>query len=469
MPVPGLGLAQPTYASQDPSMPQHVLPLGMSLRIAASLNNPPGSLPPNFPTVPTPMETGWRVTGMETARGFARKGHAADTFAGEDHQQALTQQGLRGDRQQVRPTLRTYLEALRGKDSRCVLVARRINKFGFKSKSILQEHFSQFGKVVRVHVAHSKVKPLGEEGASRTRPGNLGLVIMSSAESVLRALAQGSLQTVMGVQIQVHQFEHSQMEKESEEDIIPAGLALTSVPQKQPWKNDDGSGNEDGSEGSQSTLDSIPGAYGRKTTASSVGSSQMSTGWGRQTSSGSAGSMGGTGDGSVAAGPPHGLNNEPVPASPPRGLNLTRVPVAASPPGGLNSTRVPVAASPPRDLNNAPVAASPGGTACPINMPPHLFGIIDELRRIAKDPMAMKHMTRDQAIHAAAMAQWAQQSLEGMKFECQQKMAELSYPPVPTPPPVPPLPQGPPGFAFGYEAAPAARRPKPPHARKGRQ
>lgn len=115
-----------------------------------------------------------------------------------------------------RQTLRTYLQKLRSEDPRCIFIVRRINKLGFRSKVLLEKHYSQFGEVAQVCVAHSKVKPLpNTQGANpRTRPGNLGLVVMRNPDAVRRVLAQGTPQNVMGFEILVYRFEQHEVEKE---------------------------------------------------------------------------------------------------------------------------------------------------------------------------------------------------------------------------------------------------------------
>lgn len=115
-----------------------------------------------------------------------------------------------------RQTLRTYLQKLRSEDPRCIFIVRRINKLGFRSKVLLEKHYSQFGEVAQVCVAHSKVKPLpNTQGANpRTRPGNFGLVVMRHPGSVRRVLQQGTPQNVMGFEILVYRFEQHEVEKE---------------------------------------------------------------------------------------------------------------------------------------------------------------------------------------------------------------------------------------------------------------
>lgn len=264
--------------AEDPD----VLPLGMTLRLAAAGLTPEG-LPANYPAKPLPTKNDSRVTGKPAGtKNLTTRGGAA----GEEPR------GIPAKKQAREDTLRTYLEDLRSKDPRCVFVARRINKLGFKSKSHLQKYFAWYGKVSRVLVAHSKVKASEECTYSRTRPGNFGFVIMSSAEDVQKILAEGQWHTVLGVEIQVHKFEHTQVEKEMQEAELNEAHKQPQGQQQQQQKNgsDGSSGNED-----EGDVENMPGGWGRNTTASSMDSSQQSS-WGRQSSWGSAASGGSAND-----------------------------------------------------------------------------------------------------------------------------------------------------------------------------
>jgi len=120
-------------------------------------------------------------------------------------------------------TLRMHLQALLKVDCKRVLIARKINKLGFASDSVLHAHYSAYGEVERVLVAHSRVKAsttrntqsAGAEN-SRLRPSGLAFVVMCNAESAQLILAQGSQQLVNGSVITVHQFER-RMEGDEEE------------------------------------------------------------------------------------------------------------------------------------------------------------------------------------------------------------------------------------------------------------
>jgi len=88
-------------------------------------------------------------------------------------------------------TLRTHLEALSSEDPGCILIVRKINRLGFESPGFLEQYFKQFGGVVRVYVAHSRVKPSKQRPLPRVRPAGLGFVLMDSAATAAHAVASG--------------------------------------------------------------------------------------------------------------------------------------------------------------------------------------------------------------------------------------------------------------------------------------
>eukprot|EP00929_Paragymnodinium_shiwhaense_P078704 TRINITY_DN40812_c0_g1_i1.p1 TRINITY_DN40812_c0_g1~~TRINITY_DN40812_c0_g1_i1.p1 ORF type:complete len:980 (-),score=133.53 TRINITY_DN40812_c0_g1_i1:287-3226(-) len=120
-------------------------------------------------------------------------------------------------------TLQMHLAELQAEDPARVFVARKVTAMGCRSKELLTEHYSQFGKVVRVMVSCSKVKPFKGTGArQRVRPGSLGFVVMDTPESVRKILSHGELQTVAGCQIQVERFEHTaKSASHSRQDRVP--------------------------------------------------------------------------------------------------------------------------------------------------------------------------------------------------------------------------------------------------------
>jgi len=113
-----------------------------------------------------------------------------------------------------RNTLRSFLHELRNENPRRVFVARRTNQLGFRSRVLLDKHFSKYGEVTQVMVAHSKVKSIGDALLPRTRPGNLGLIVMKSEEAVQQILIDGPAHIIPGVLVNVHRFDQKNMDRE---------------------------------------------------------------------------------------------------------------------------------------------------------------------------------------------------------------------------------------------------------------
>merc|ERR1712232_1019756 len=112
-------------------------------------------------------------------------------------------------------TLSTSLQMLADEDPDCLLIVRRINKLGFKGARILKRHFSEYGAIVRVLVAHSTVRQHSDmQCQTRRRPSSLGFLQMVSAESVQKILAEGTEHAVEGTVIRVQRFERKQAEAE---------------------------------------------------------------------------------------------------------------------------------------------------------------------------------------------------------------------------------------------------------------
>lgn len=123
-----------------------------------------------------------------------------------------------------------HLRSLIKIDSGRVLIVRKINRLGFASPQLLKEHYSWYGKVERVLVAHSRVKSgtLMAQAymppASRLRPSGLGFIVMSKVEEAEAILKAGPEQIVCGAVIRVQQFERRMSEAgdgESTEDMSP--------------------------------------------------------------------------------------------------------------------------------------------------------------------------------------------------------------------------------------------------------
>lgn len=155
-----------------------------------------------------PAPTWWPNTGAERTQGTntARKGGGPKKRNNESAQgQADTHSG---------DTLRMHLRSLLQVDSSRVLIVRKINRLGFSSPQILREHFSWYGTVENVLVAHSRVKSGGGQAGivSRLRPSGLGFVVMSKGEEALKILAEGAEQQVAGTVIRVQKFERRMSE-----------------------------------------------------------------------------------------------------------------------------------------------------------------------------------------------------------------------------------------------------------------
>lgn len=105
-------------------------------------------------------------------------------------------------------TLSSHLMEVSEGDPTCVFVVRQIHKLGFQSREKLRQHYSQYGKVLRVLVADKRVKAFpSTNGQRKTRPGGLGMIVMQSAASVNKVLAAGAEQLVGGYSILIQPYE----------------------------------------------------------------------------------------------------------------------------------------------------------------------------------------------------------------------------------------------------------------------
>jgi tellurite resistance-related uncharacterized protein len=117
---------------------------------------------------------------------------------------------------------------LQSVDINRILLIRKISKLGLESADILEKHFSRFGTVDKVMVAHTHVKtvrldPRGRHGQShRVRPSALGFVVMSQPHEVQAIFAAGEQQVVQGVVVSVRQFERRSEKEEPEPESGPA-------------------------------------------------------------------------------------------------------------------------------------------------------------------------------------------------------------------------------------------------------
>jgi hypothetical protein len=173
---------------------------GLTLRLAAAgvgnhLTNGSDELMPNSKSK-LPRAPGG---GQQQAKQARQKAGAAGAVAAAQKQAEKSQDSMR-----------SYLSDLRNEDPKRVFIARRIKDLGFRSKELLKQHFSKYGEVKQVLIPHTKVKPFRDAVAgspARTRPGNFGLVVMSSQEVVQQIFEEGNEHMINGVQIEVQVFE----------------------------------------------------------------------------------------------------------------------------------------------------------------------------------------------------------------------------------------------------------------------
>jgi len=104
-------------------------------------------------------------------------------------------------------SLRQDLELLRERQPEHVIIVRKIKKLGFESPQMLNDHFSQYGEVKELLVAHSHVKPTAKRPNGRVRPAALGFVVMATAEAARNAFEAGQDQIIYGHEIELASFE----------------------------------------------------------------------------------------------------------------------------------------------------------------------------------------------------------------------------------------------------------------------
>jgi len=142
-----------------------------------------------------------------------------DWQANADLQQQLQP---RRRRRHVQLKLASHLQELESEDSTCVLALRRINKLGFHSREILSQHFSSYGVVEKVLLSCSHEKPENTSCRVRLRPSGLGFLVMERVEDAEAIFAQGEVQHVGGVPIEVRRFrprrEMESSSKDSDDD-----------------------------------------------------------------------------------------------------------------------------------------------------------------------------------------------------------------------------------------------------------
>jgi len=202
----GMGPAlQPGFSATMPSV------LGRTAFQPAPTGCQPTMCPSALRTSPPALPQRWCVAPMEPVEGWSG---LPDCGVPVPH---------------MGETLRMHLRSLIKIDSGRILIVRKINRLGFASPDILRQHFSWYGEVERVLVAHSRVKssaPLTQAGsqmASRLRPSGLGFIVMSKPEEAAAILAEGQEQVICGAFIRVQQFERRM--SDADEGVEDQGTA----------------------------------------------------------------------------------------------------------------------------------------------------------------------------------------------------------------------------------------------------
>lgn len=171
-----------------------------------------GGLPPRGPRTLAP--NWWKPAKGQDASGQLSRGtrRAAGTRPTATGAQGVAQEN--GSEY----TLRNHLRELQKVELSRIILIRKISKLGFDSAPILEAHYSYFGKVEKVLVAHSHVKPQHCGQGTRLRPSGLGFVVMSQPSEVEAILAAGENQFVHGVKVQVRHFERRGTKDDGEID-----------------------------------------------------------------------------------------------------------------------------------------------------------------------------------------------------------------------------------------------------------
>lgn len=118
-----------------------------------------------------------------------------------------SKEACEGLRSQGVGSLREDLMRLREYEADCCIIVRQIKKLGLESANLLRQHFTRFGDVAEVLVAHSIERKSPKSRCDRIRPAALGFIIMSNSDAAKAALSAGPTLEVENVQIGIKQFE----------------------------------------------------------------------------------------------------------------------------------------------------------------------------------------------------------------------------------------------------------------------
>jgi len=117
-------------------------------------------------------------------------------------------------------SLRSHFSELDRVPCERIFLVRKIQRLGLGSAEAVRSHFSIFGEVEDVLVAHSPVLSGCKTYVRRLRPSNLAIVIMKTAAMAERVYAQGKDQVVHGNAVLVEPYERrGQNKAEDEHDV----------------------------------------------------------------------------------------------------------------------------------------------------------------------------------------------------------------------------------------------------------
>merc|ERR1719171_1963051 len=202
--------------STPPPFANPYLPLPLPSRsCTSSLTGYPTAVPGIIPGAgasapPGLSRLGGRMSGEHIGRAAATSNHGSNNSNNNnDNNNSKNDNDSTGNNwsNNHNTTLQTHLKALSKEDPHCVFIVRKVNRLGFRSGEILTRHFSSFGGVVKVLVAHPKVKRAGKGNELHLRPGSLGFVVMKTAGSVEKVLSLGPEVLVQGLAIRVQPFQ----------------------------------------------------------------------------------------------------------------------------------------------------------------------------------------------------------------------------------------------------------------------
>jgi hypothetical protein len=173
-----------------------------------------------FTAVPMPMEIPWSYADVPEPILPVMPAPSRQISQISEISTPDSQTSTRGmaSRRRAPQTLSSSLRSLENEDPECLLIVRRIGKLGFKAARALKKHYSAYGPVMKVLLAHSTARQYCDQQIMvKRRPSNLGFIQMASADGANKILAAGTIQEVEGVSVTVQRFERHGDEEESEE------------------------------------------------------------------------------------------------------------------------------------------------------------------------------------------------------------------------------------------------------------